>query len=134
LPEVNSLQACPEILAGCADELIASEVPYDGFLVASPDDVSCLKSILPLQLKHELPDSRCSRRLQEPHQVQIGCVDRAQYHSDERFARGQRRVGISSTFNTFFGSPVSGKINAMINTSWLFREWLIWARMFPSFG
>src|SRR5262245_6708773 len=29
-------------------------------------------------------------------------------------------VGISSSFNTLFGSPVSRKINAFINTSWVF--------------
>jgi len=57
------LQACPEILVGGADELFASEVPYDGFLLAPPDDVNCLESILPRQLKHELPDAGCSRRL-----------------------------------------------------------------------
>src|SRR6266478_9650969 len=34
-------------------------------------------------------------------------------------------VGISSSFNTLFGSPVSRKINAFINTSWVFRRRLI---------
>src|SRR5262249_23924877 len=57
------LQACPKILVGCADYLIASEVAYDGFLFAPPDDVDGLESILPRQLKHQLPDARCSRRL-----------------------------------------------------------------------
>src|SRR5258708_25042597 len=33
--------------------------------------------------------------------------------------------GISSSFNTLFGSPVSRKINAFINTSWVFRRRLI---------
>src|SRR4029453_6661076 len=37
-------------------------------------------------------------------------------------------VGISATFNTLFGSPVSRKINAFINTSWVFRRRLIPAR------
>jgi hypothetical protein len=36
------LQACPKILVGCADDLIASEVSYDGLLLAPPDDVDCL--------------------------------------------------------------------------------------------
>jgi hypothetical protein len=31
------LQACPEILVGCADYLIASEVAYDCFLLAPPE-------------------------------------------------------------------------------------------------
>src|SRR5438552_9542573 len=35
------------------------------------------------------------------------------------------RVGISASFNTLFGSPVSRKINAFINTSWVFRRRLI---------
>src|SRR5262245_51404166 len=60
------LQACPEILAVCADHLIASEAAYDRFLLAPPDDVDCLKSILLRQLKHQLPDAGCSRRLKEP--------------------------------------------------------------------
>src|SRR5215471_1475574 len=34
-------------------------------------------------------------------------------------------VGISASFNTLFGSPVSRKINTFINTSWLFRRRLI---------
>src|ERR1700688_1177640 len=34
-------------------------------------------------------------------------------------------VGISAKFNTLFGSPVSRKINAFINTSWVFRRRLI---------
>src|SRR6202045_5029924 len=34
-------------------------------------------------------------------------------------------VGISASFNTLFGSPVSRKINAFINTSWVFRRGLI---------
>src|SRR6476469_3193631 len=34
-------------------------------------------------------------------------------------------VGISANFNTLFGSPVSRKINAFINTSWVFRRRLI---------
>src|SRR6202011_4232699 len=34
-------------------------------------------------------------------------------------------VGISASFNTLFGSPVSRKINAFINTSWVFRRRLI---------
>src|SRR6202023_2183107 len=34
-------------------------------------------------------------------------------------------VGISASFNTLFGSPVSRKINALINTSWVFRRRLI---------
>src|SRR6266851_1604375 len=34
-------------------------------------------------------------------------------------------VGISSSFNTLFGSPISRKINAFINTSWVFRRRLI---------
>src|ERR1700731_2990699 len=33
--------------------------------------------------------------------------------------------GISSSFNTLFGSPVSRKINAFINTSWVLRRRLI---------
>ena len=40
------LQAYPEILVGCADDLIASEVAYDRFLLAPSDDVDCLESIL----------------------------------------------------------------------------------------
>src|SRR6202140_64849 len=57
------LQACPEILVVCADYLIASEVANDCFLLAPPDDVDCLESILLRQLKHQLPDAGCSRRL-----------------------------------------------------------------------
>src|SRR5215469_605889 len=34
-------------------------------------------------------------------------------------------VGISASCNTLFGSPVSRKINAFINTSWVFRRRLI---------
>src|ERR1700682_682459 len=34
-------------------------------------------------------------------------------------------VGISASFTTLFGSPVSRKINAFINTSWVFRRRLI---------
>src|ERR1700730_3380535 len=34
-------------------------------------------------------------------------------------------VGTSASFNTLFGSPVSRKINAFINTSWVFRRRLI---------
>src|SRR5262244_2216624 len=34
-------------------------------------------------------------------------------------------VGISASCNTLFGSPVSRKINAFINTSWVFRRLLI---------
>src|SRR6476620_1566795 len=34
-------------------------------------------------------------------------------------------VGISASCNTLFGSPVSRKINAFINTSWIFRRRLI---------
>src|SRR6202051_2513972 len=34
-------------------------------------------------------------------------------------------VGISARFNTLFGSPVLRKINAFINTSWVFRRRLI---------
>src|SRR6185295_9681869 len=34
-------------------------------------------------------------------------------------------VGISVSFNTLFGSPVSRKINAFITTSWVFRRRLI---------
>jgi hypothetical protein len=60
------LQACLEILVGCADYLIASEVVNDRFLLAPPDNVDCLESILPRQLKHEFPDAGCSRRLQKP--------------------------------------------------------------------
>src|SRR4030095_13056680 len=57
------LQARPEILVVCADYLIASEVAYDCFLLAPPDDVDCLESILLRQFKHQLPDAGCSRRL-----------------------------------------------------------------------
>src|SRR5258707_4960214 len=60
------LQACPEILVGCADDLVASEVAYDGFLLAPPDDVDCLESILLRQLQHQLPDAGGRRRLEEP--------------------------------------------------------------------
>jgi hypothetical protein len=42
------------------------EVAYDCFLLAPPDDVDCLESILLRQLKHELSDAGCGRRLQEP--------------------------------------------------------------------
>src|SRR5215472_8328244 len=31
-------------------------------------------------------------------------------------------VGISASFNTLFRSPVSRKINAFIDTSWIFRQ------------
>src|SRR6185295_19964138 len=34
-------------------------------------------------------------------------------------------VGISASCNTLFGSPVSPKINAFINTPWVFRRRLI---------
>src|SRR6516165_7203848 len=34
-------------------------------------------------------------------------------------------VGISASCNTLFGSPVSRKISAFINTSWVFRRRLI---------
>src|ERR1700753_583607 len=34
-------------------------------------------------------------------------------------------VGISASFNMLLGSPVSRKINAFINTSWVFRRRLI---------
>src|ERR1041384_4630851 len=34
-------------------------------------------------------------------------------------------VGISASCNTILGSPVSRKINAFINTSWVFRRRLI---------
>jgi hypothetical protein len=57
------LYACPEILGGCADYLITSEVAYDCFLLAPPDDIDCLESILLRQLNHQLPDAGCSRRL-----------------------------------------------------------------------
>src|SRR5882724_1118837 len=57
------LQPCPEILVGCADYLIASEVAYDCFLFAPPDDIDCCKSILLSQLKHQLPDAGCGGRL-----------------------------------------------------------------------
>ena len=57
------LQACPEILVGCADYLIASEVAYDCFLLAPPDNADCLESILLRQLKHQPPDAGCGRRL-----------------------------------------------------------------------
>ena len=60
------LQACPEILIVRGDYLIASKVPYDCFLLAPPDDVDGFESILLRQMKHELPDAGCSRRLQEP--------------------------------------------------------------------
>ena len=40
------LQACPEILVGRTDDLIASEVADDCFLFAPPDYVDCLESIL----------------------------------------------------------------------------------------
>src|SRR6266436_6602358 len=43
-------------------------------------------------------------------------------------------VGISASSNTLFGSPVLRKINAFINTSWVFRRRLIPARMFYDFG
>src|SRR5689334_6484612 len=57
------LQPCPEILVGCTDHLIASEVAYNCFLLAAPDDVDCLESKLLRQLKHQLPDAGYSRRL-----------------------------------------------------------------------
>src|SRR5882724_5394693 len=34
-------------------------------------------------------------------------------------------VGISASFNTLFGSPISRKINTFINTSWVFRRRLL---------
>src|SRR5215472_16443801 len=57
------LQACPEILVGCADYLIAAKVADDRFLLAPSDHVDCLESILLRQLKHQLPDAGRSRRL-----------------------------------------------------------------------
>src|ERR1700704_915115 len=57
------LQACPEILVGCADYLVTSEVAYECVLLAPTDDVDCLESILLRQFKHQLPDAGCSRRL-----------------------------------------------------------------------
>src|ERR1700733_3352630 len=42
-------------------------------------------------------------------------------------------VGISSSFNTLFGSPVSRKINVFINTSWS-RHYLIQAGCVTDFG
>src|ERR1700753_4298267 len=57
------LQARPEILIVRGDDLIASKVPYDRFLLAASDNVDRLESILSRQLKHELPNTRCSRRL-----------------------------------------------------------------------
>src|SRR5215475_14491242 len=60
------LQACPEVLVICADDLIASEVAYECFLLTPPDDIDCLESILLRQLKHQLPDAGCSRRLYKP--------------------------------------------------------------------
>src|SRR5262249_58985349 len=60
------LQSCREILVFCADYLIASKVAYDCFLLAPPDDVDCLESILLRHLKDQLPDAGCSRRLQQP--------------------------------------------------------------------
>ena len=57
------LQACGEIRFFCADYFIASEVAYDCFLLAPPVDVDCLESIMLRQLKHQLPDAGCSRRL-----------------------------------------------------------------------
>src|SRR4051812_39145726 len=57
------LQARREIRVFCADYLIASEVEYDRFLLAPPDDVDCLESILLRQLKHQLPNAGGSRRL-----------------------------------------------------------------------
>src|SRR5262245_12571131 len=41
--------------------------------------------------------------------------------------RAKGGVGISASFNTLFGSPVSRKINAFINTSWVFRRRMILA-------
>src|SRR5690242_13449309 len=43
-------------------------------------------------------------------------------------------VGTSSSFNTLFGSPVSRKINAFIDTSWVFRQRLIPARWSTTSG
>src|SRR6266478_7129889 len=43
-------------------------------------------------------------------------------------------VGISASCNTLFGSPVSRKINAFINTSWVFRRRLIPARCSTTSG
>src|SRR5262249_46786322 len=60
------LQACSEILVVCADYFIASEIAYDCFLLAPPDYVDRLESILPGQLKHQLADRGCSGGLQEP--------------------------------------------------------------------
>jgi hypothetical protein len=62
-PRGQFLQACPEILVGCADYLIASQVAYDRFLLPAPDNVDCLESIFLRQLKHQLPDAGCSCRL-----------------------------------------------------------------------
>jgi hypothetical protein len=46
------LQACPQILGGCADYLVASEVANDQFQLAPPDDIDCLESISVRQAKH----------------------------------------------------------------------------------
>ena len=44
------MQACREILVGCADYLITSETAYDRFLLAPPDDIDRLESIvLPIE-------------------------------------------------------------------------------------
>jgi hypothetical protein len=56
------LQACRESLVFCADYLIASEVAYDCFLLAPPDDVDRLESILLAPI--EAPTSR--RWMQPP--------------------------------------------------------------------
>ena len=64
------------------------------------------------------------------HHVQIRRVDRVEQHSDERFARAKGGVGISASFNTLFGSPVSAKINALIDTSWASGD----GRIFYDFG
>ena len=60
------LQACPEILVGGADDLVASEVADEGFLRAPPDDVDGLEAILLRQLQHQLPDAGGRCRLEEP--------------------------------------------------------------------
>ncbi len=59
---LNLLQRLSGI-ATATRKLIDSEVAYDCFLLAPPDDVDCLESILLRQLKHQLPDAGCSRRL-----------------------------------------------------------------------
>src|SRR5580765_521832 len=38
-------------------------------------------------------------------------------------------VGISMSFNTLVGSPVSRKINAFIHTSWVFASWVFRRRL-----